>query len=395
MSISPLDLLNLVYVCLRGKLLRSALSSLGVFMGVIAVSAPLQVNTIGRGIIAREMAAREVPQVKIYPTFNPVTSQLGQLKLEDLEFLRARLIGLQAISTDVKAIVREQIRFGDRKSNADLKAVSPEFLETTGRALTKGRFFSSVDYDKYRPVVIIDELLQQELFPGEDPIGKRIYSEGRPYFVVGVIENKQSLDEQPKGLMIMPITLYNALQGQRNISTISLRPTNPQDLEKLGKQAIEILETRFPGLKFWQGSNISDIRFREQLLNRVSAILLLVGSIALVVGGVGITNITIASVMERTPEIGLRRALGATQFDIMIQFIMEAAVLSLFGGIIAIATVHGITVIVAKNFELPYSFNGTTAVVAISSALVTGTGAAFFPARQGSKLDPVKALRSQ
>ena len=395
MSISPIDLLNLVYVSLRGKLLRSALSSLGVFMGVVAVSAPLQVYNIGRAIIARDMAQREVPQVKIYPTFNPVTSQSAQLKLADLQFLRARLLGLQAISTDMSAFSAEGVLFRDREIDADLKAVSQEFLETTGRTLIRGRFFSPADFDKYRPVVVIDELLQQELFKGEDPIGKRIYSEGRPYFVVGVIENKQFLDEQPKGLMLMTITLYSALQGRQNISTISLRPTNPQDLENLGNQAIKLLEARFQGLKFWQGSNISDIKFREQLLNRVSAILLLVGSIALLVGGVGITNITIASVMERTSEIGLRRALGATQLDIMLQFIGEAVLLSLFGGTIAIATVHGITVIVANTFDLPYSFSGTTAAIAIGSALVTGTGAAFFPARQGSKLDPVQALRSQ
>ena len=395
MSISPLDLLNLVYVSLRGKLLRSALSSLGVFMGVVAVSAPLQVYNIGRAIIARDMEQREVPQVKIYPIFNPVTIQSAQLKLTDLEFLRARLAGLQAISTDMSALAGEGVIFGDQVTNADLKAVSQEFLETTGRKLIKGRFFSPADFDQYRPVVVIDKLLQQKLFKGEDPIGKRIYSEGRPYFVVGVIENKQFLEEQPKGLLLMTITLYSALQGRQNISTISLRPTNPQDLENLGNQAVQLLEDRFQGLKFWQGSNISDIRFREQLLNRVSAILLLVGSIALLVGGVGITNITIASVMERTSEIGLRRALGATQLDIMLQFIGEAVLLSLFGGTIAIATVHGITVIVANSFDLPYNFNGTTAVIAISSALVTGTGAAFFPARQGSKLDPVKALRSQ
>lgn len=395
MTISPFDLLNLVYISLRGKLLRSALSSLGVFMGVVAVSAPLQAYNIGRGIIARDMAQREVPQVKIYPTYNPLTNQLAKLQLTDLEFLRARLVGLQAISTDTAVPSQGSIWFRDRQTNAELRAVSPEFLSTTGRKLIRGRFFSPVDFNQYRSVVVIDELLQQKLFKGENPIGQRIYSQDRPYFVVGVIEHRQFLEEQPKGLMLMPITLYAALEGRDTIGTISLRPTNPQDLETLGNQAVKMLEDRFPGLKFWQGSNISDIQFRERLLNRVSVILLLVGSIALLVGGVGITNITIASVTERTSEIGLRRALGATQLDIMVQFIGEAVLLSLFGGAIAIATVHGITVVVADHFELPYKFSGTTAVVAIGSALITGTGAAYFPARHGSRLDPVQALRSQ
>lgn len=395
MTISPLDLLNIVYISLRGKLLRSTLSTLGVFMGVVAVSAPLQVYYIGRAIISRDMAQREVPQIKIYPTFNPLTSQLAELKLADLEFLRVRLVGLRAISTDTPVTSQGSIWFRDRETNAELRAVSQEFLETTGRALIRGRFFSPVDFNQYRPVVVIDELLQQELFKGENPLGQRIYSEDRPYFVVGVTEHRQFLEEKPKGLVLIPITLHSALKGRETIRTISLRPTNSQDLETLGNQAVKILEDRFPGLKFWQGSNISDIKFRERLLNRVSVILLLVGSIALLVGGVGITNITIASVTERTSEIGLRRALGATQLDIMVQFIGEAVLLSLFGGAIAIATVHGITVVVADRFELPYKFSGTTAAVAIGSALITGTGAAFFPARHGSKLDPVQALRSQ
>ena len=395
MTISPFDLLNLVYISLRGKLLRSALSTLGVFMGVVAVSAPLQAYNIGRAIIARDMARREVPQVKIYPTSNPLTNQLAKLQLTDLEFLRARLVGLQAISTDTAVTSQGSIWFQERQTSAELRAVSLEFLQTTGRGLIRGRFFSPVDFNQYRPVVVIDQLLQQKLFKGENPIGQRIYFEERPYFVVGVTEPRQFLAEQPKGLVLIPITLYAALEGRETIETISLRPTNPQDLETLGNQAVKILEDRFPGLKFWQGSNVSDIQFRERLLNRVSVILLLVGSIALLVGGVGITNITIASVTERTSEIGLRRALGATQLDIMVQFIGEAVLLSLFGGAIAIATVHGITVVVADHFELPYQFSGATAAVAIGSALITGTGAAYFPARHGSKLDPVQALRSQ
>lgn len=394
MSISPFDLLNLVCASLRGKLLRSALSTLGVFMGVVAVSAPLQVYHIGRTIIARDMAQREVPQVNIFSNFNPITNQFAELKLTDLEFLQARLAGLQAISTDTSVNSQGSIWFKDRETSAELKAVSQEFLETTGRKLIRGRFLSPVDFRQYRPVVVIDELLRKELFKGEDPIAQRIYFENRPYFVVGIIEHRQLLDEQPKGLALMPITLHNALEGRETIDSISLRPRDPQDLEALGDRAVRILEERFPGQEFWQNSNISDIKFRESLLNRVSVILLLVGLIALMVGGVGITNITIASVTERTSEIGLRRALGATQLDIMLQFIGEAVLLSLFGGAIAIATVHGITVVVADRFELPYKFSGKTAIVAIASALVTGTGAAFFPARHGSELDPVQALRS-
>jgi putative ABC transport system permease protein len=395
-SIAFFDLVQLAISSLRGKPLRSALSTLGIFMGVVAVSAPMQVSNISRAMLAKEMQMREVPQVTIYPQWNPVMQQQpAELKLADMEFLKARLVGLRAISTSSSA-GSEPIWFREKKANVEANAISQEYLETTGRGLIRGRFFSAADFDNYRPVVVIDEFLQKQLFLNVDPIGQRIHFQGRPYFVVGVIEQRQQfVSAEPRGLLLMPITLYGALYGQLRINMLSLRPSNPDDLKKLGDEAAQLLQQRFPGQKFAHWSNIEDIKYRQQLMNTVSLTLLVLGSIALLVGGVGITNITIASVMERTSEIGLRRALGATRSDIMWQFILEAALLSLFGGAIAIATVHSITVVVTNTFQLPYKFNSTTAALGIGSALVVGVGAGFFPARRASKLDPVKALRSQ
>ncbi|MGL5065399.1 MAG: ABC transporter permease, partial [Microcoleus sp.] len=142
------------------------------------------------------------------------------------------------------------------------------------------------------------------------------------------------------------------------------------------------------------GNNIEEILAQQQTLEMVSRSLLAVGMISLLVGGVGIANITIASVAERTREIGLRRAIGATQREVMLQFILEAVLLSLFGGISAIVTVHVLTVFVADTFKLPYKFDSGTATLALGSALLVGVGAGFLPARKASQLDPVKALRS-
>jgi putative ABC transport system permease protein len=119
-----------------------------------------------------------------------------------------------------------------------------------------------------------------------------------------------------------------------------------------------------------------------------------VGIISLLIGGVGIANITIAAVMERTPEIGLRRAIGAKKQDILLQFILEAAILSLLGGIAAIISVHGLTMVVAETFNLPYEFESKTAALSLGSALLVGVGAGFLPAVRASRLDPVKALRN-
>lgn len=395
MSLSIIDLTNLAFISLRGKPFRSSLTALGIFMGVVAVSAPLQVRNISQAVLAREMENREAPHAVIYPRPNRLTGQMPKLSMTDLDFLRSKISGLRSISTSVRG-QGEKIYFQDKEVDSDSQGVSREFLETSGRSMLKGRFFSNSDFENYRPVVVIDEFTEQELFPAQDPIAQRIYFQNRPYFVIGVVEQRQRFFRQePKGLILMPITTQSIITGRTEINTISLRPIENKDLESLGKQAEALLKERYPGTEFFASSNIMDIQYMERMLTIVSIILVVLGSIALAVGGVGITNITIASVLERTQEIGLRRALGARRSDVLLQFLLEAALISLLGGTIAIATVHGVTVVVSNVFNLPYKFSPTTAVTAIGSAIVVGVGAGFVPAHRASRLDPVKALRSQ
>ena len=395
MSLSLTDLTRLAFISLRGKPFRSTLTALGIFMGVVAVSAPLQVRNISQAVLAREMDNREAPQAVIYPRFNPITNQRPTLKIADLDFLRSRLSGLRAISTSVQG-QGGKIFFEDKEVESDTRGVSREFLETSGRIIVKGRFFNDSDFDNYRPVVVIDEFAAKELFGTQDPIGQRIYFQNRPYFVIGVVQQRrQFYSQEPRGLMLIPITTYTVITGRQEIDRILVRPVENKDLETLGKEAGEFLKQHYPGTEYYVSTNITDIQYMERMLTIVSVILVVLGSIALAVGGVGITNITIASVLERTREIGLRRALGATKSDVLYQFLLEAALISLLGGTIAVASVHGITVVVSKIFNLPYKFAPTTAVAAVGSALVVGVGAGFVPAYRASRLDPVKALRSE
>jgi putative ABC transport system permease protein len=391
MSLSPIDLLKLTYLSLRSNLLRSSLTCVGVFMGVAAVSATLQVGTISRAVVAKQLAEREAPQIRLYPKWKQ-GFEYRSLTWEDMKFFRKRLIGWQAIGgfwyTERKA------EFQDKQAQTMVLAVSQYFLDISGRSLIAGKFFRPSDFDNYRPVVIIDEILAEKLFSGQDPIGQRIFINKRPFFIRAVVENRMTFSWNQEGTLLMPYTLFKALTGVNRIDYVVIRPHPDQEMDKLGEQAVKLIERRFPGSKFQFTTNIRDIQKQQETLDMISRSLLAVGAIALLVGGVGIANITIATVMERTSEIGLRRAIGATQADIMLQFILEAAFLSLIGGILAIGTVHGITIIVADTFELPYEFDPPTAGLALGSALLVGVGAGFFPALQASQLDPVKALRS-
>ena len=394
MGLSIISLIGLSCRSLLGNPVRSFLSGIGVFMGVAAVNATLQVGNISHAVIEKQLAEQEAPQVSISSKWNPITKNYARLGLEDVTILRKQLKGLQSIS-GMNYRYSVEVFFQNEQANPIAIATTIDFLNTLGRRLVAGRSFTPRDFNNYQPVVIIDQFLADTLFNKSNPLEQTIYINFRPYVVVGVTVNKPFWEQEPRGIVYIPMAIYSAITGQQEIDSLQLRPHKIENLESLGKQAQKILEQRFHGNEFWVWNTVEEILEQQKTLDSVSKALLVVGAIALIVGGVGIANITIASVIERTPEIGLRRAVGATQLDILLQFILEAAILSLIGGTIAIITVHGATVVVAEQFKLPYQFDRKTAVFSLSSAILVGVGAGFFPALRASQLDPVKALRGE
>lgn len=363
-------------------------------MGVAAVSATLQVGSISRIVIAQRLAERDAPQIMVGLNWQAGTDLSAQMSLADLEFFRQRLSGLRASSGAAWVGSAETI-FQTEEASPQMMAVTPDFLLTLGRPLEAGRFFTAADFANYRPVVAIDRFLADKLFKDGQAVGQRLYANDRPYVVVGVVPTKMQENAPPEGQLLVPLPVYSSLTGSRAVDTIQLRPRRIEDLEAFGNRVQQLLAQRFPGRSYWAWNNVEDIIQQQKIMQLASQALTVVGAISLLVGGVGIANITIASVIERTPEIGLRRALGATQQDIMAQFILEVALLSLIGGTIAIGTVHGIAIAVSDTFNLPYQFEPSTASLALASALLVGMGAGFIPALRASQLDPVKALRSE
>lgn len=393
MGISPLSLMALSCKSLLGNPLRSSLTTLGVFMGVAAVSATLQVRNISRAVIAQQLEQQGAPRITLFARRNRVTRQRAQLTTTDMDYLKQRLRTIEMIS-GWNWVGQPETVYQDHTANPSALAVAPNFLKTSGRELIAGRDFTEADYRQYRPVVIIDQFLSHELFQDQDPLGQSIYVDFRPYVVVGLVPLNPA-EEQPEGRVYLPITVHNATTGQRHIRALMIRPRQLEDLETLQEQTQELMKQRFPNYSFRVWNNVDEILEQQKTLESVSTALLVVGGVALLVGGVGIANITIAAVIERTSEIGLRRAIGATQMDVLIQFVLEAAILSILGGAIAIITVHCLTTLVAKQFNLPYKFHTSSAAIALGSAVLVGVGAGFLPALRASQLDPVKALRQK
>lgn len=392
MPLQPPDLLSLTYQSLRSNPLRSLLTTLGMFMGVAAVTATMHVRSISQAVIAAELAQRDAPQVGIGVRRVPNRPTIP-LKAEDVEFLRPRLPGLRAIAA-VNWMGTSTVVFQGREATPGMIAVSREFGQADGHAVIKGRFFTDADFEAYRPVAVMDQFLAKQLFQGEAPIGQRIYAKGRPFTVIGVLPTGKT-DEEPRGRLLIPLAIFSAMTGDLSVDAIQVRPEDLRNLEDIGKQAKALLQQQQPGRKLWDFSNAEDILEQQRTLDMAAQALTVVAIISLLIGGVGIANVMIASVTERTPEIGLRRAIGATKRDVMLQFILEAATLSVIGGGAALITVHGLTLVVAEQFKLPYEFDFSTGAIALSSALLVGVGAGFPPALRASQLDPVKALHAE
>ena len=366
-------------------------------MGVFSISATLEARNLGRAYLAQQLSQREAPRVNIIPDWDwgPASGVSFDLRSTDVEILRRRLAGWQAISATRWGSWNGTILFEGQEAPANLEPVSLDHLATSGRRLTAGRFFTPSDFEKYRAVAVIDTWLEDELFGETVGVGKRIHAENNSYLVIGVVESLQDgWGQEPRGVVMVSMAIDTALTGRDTIDRILIRPRDVDNLEAIGEQAVQLLEQQHPGQEFYSWTNIQDIDFQKQVLRTVSIVLLVLGGIALTVGGVGIANITIASTIERTSEIGLRRAIGATQQEILVQFVLEAVIISCLGGMAAIASTQGITLLVAGAFDLPHSVNVRTSMMALGSAVVVGIGSSFVPALQASRLDPVNALRA-
>ncbi|MDT9196642.1 ABC transporter permease [Limnospira fusiformis KN01] len=394
MSLSIFNLLGLSCQSLIGNPLRSTLSAIGVFMGVAVVTATMQVRNISEAVIEQQMNERESPILYLWISDHQ-SGKVQSFTMDDVEFLNNNLQGITKVITLRFVWWIDSVQFHDRTGHPDMTiAVTPEYQQVSGRKIIKGRFFNSTDLDQYLSVAIVDEVLANQLFDYLDPINQKVYIENRPYTIVGVIESKDIFPVMEiQGLLIIPLSLDIAITGNLQLDELMIGIQDLDNVDQIKTQAISILQKRIPTQQYGDWVNITDILEQRETLASISQALLVVSIIALLVGGVGIANVTIAAVIQRTPEIGLKRAIGATRFEIMLQFILEVVIISVGAGILAIATVHGVTIMVSQRFNLPYQFNYNTAKLSLTSALMIGVMSALFPAIRASKIEPVQALK--
>ena len=293
------------------------------------------------------------------------------------------------------------VSYRDAKlSSVSVVGFNPSWLQVGGGNLISGRNFNQPEYAANALVTVINDQLAEELFPGLDPIGKRIKVFGQPFEVVGVYAEPSSLFGSSRSpVLVIPHSVFTKVADYwKGWMMIVVTPTAEATVADAQDQVIAAMRAR-RGLKPAQENNFAVIS-QEKLLdmfNNVTRgfflVMLALSSVGLMVGGVGVVAIMMISVTERTREIGVRKALGATRGEVMFQFLVEAATLTLLGGACGMALGAAIAWAVNKFSPIPAAVPLWSVAVAIIASVITGIFFGLYPANRAAKLDPVEALR--
>jgi len=283
------------------------------------------------------------------------------------------------------------VEAGSRKKMAYIMGVNTDHFELMGKDLVDGKYFSRSDLQARMKVAVLGQNLAEDLFDNtRNAVGKTIRFNDLRFKVIGVME-KSGDREQDNSIMIPYTATYGSLNPEKKFWTIYLGVESESHVEEVKKKVEETLLRRYKEDEFSVTEQSELLSTINQIFNILNAVLVAIGSISLIVGGIGIMNIMFATVTERIKEIGIRRAVGATQNDILKQFLTESVLLSLFGGIFGLLLAVLIVLIVRPFFPVAINLLAVTIAFVVSSAI--GVFFGVFPARKAAKLPPIEAIR--
>ena len=369
--------------------LRSLLTMLGLVIGIASV-----IVLVGIGNGTSKKISSQVQSLGTDVLTLNISSSDYSLDYADIDDL-LNLDNIQYVAP-YKTISSTISREGTTSSRANLIATTPEYLETIGLTISSGRLLSEIDLENYNKVCLIGDDLAEDLFSLSNPVGQSIKIDGDNYTVIGVLTAVgSSMGSNIDDMLIIPFTTMKYLEEDTSISNLYIKVENDNIIESTTTLIENYIENIY-GIDtdyFSVSSQDSMLNTMDEINNTMSLLLGGIAGISLIVGGIGVMNVMLVSVTERTREIGIRKALGAKRKDILLQFLIEAMVLCLVGGLIGIIFGIGLGSLLGK---MGYTFSPGVTIILIaflSSALI-GIVFGIFPANKASKLNPIEALRT-
>jgi putative ABC transport system permease protein len=388
----------------RNKM-RSTLTVLGITIGIGAVICVVaigqagseqvqkQLDNLGDNFVWIEAGARAPNGIR--------TGSHGTktLTADDGYALMKQIPLLKLMSPQVDSSA--QIIYGNKNWSTSYRGVSPDYMTIKRWDVVQGVPFTEEDVARAAPVCVIGNTLKEQLFPGENPIGKTVRIKDMPCQVVGVLAMKGQSgfgQDQDDTILLPYTTAQRRIKGIDWVDDLMFSATSQEAINPAIDQATGVLRERHH-IRAGQDDDFNIRRPDEMIKTRLEAsrtfsmLLVVIASVSLLVGGIGIMNVMLVSVTERTREIGVRMSIGATEGDVQLQFLGEAVMLSLFGGVIGVIFGIAGSVFIGNALEWPMSISPQAIVVAAAFATFIGVFFGYYPAVKASRLDPIEALR--
>jgi putative ABC transport system permease protein len=395
--------LIIAFTAIRANKLRSVLTTLGIIIGIVSVT---MMATAIEGLDRKfeESASAfgaDILYVQKFPWVGHgdfwTYRNRKDITLDIAEDVEHQATLVDAVAPSVFTIKPTQ--YGDRvMSNTFTTGTTDQYIYASGTTIQDGRFFSQEEAAGGRPVCVIGANLVENLFPNVDPIGKMVKLGGMPYRVLGVFEKQGGLFGifTSDNRIFIPMKAFTNQFGSRRDVMIQVRAVKGTDIEEVKEELRGIIRKS----RHLKPSQPDDFNINEQelLTQAFDAMTLVVGGVgffitglSLFVGGIGIMNIMFVSVTERTKEIGIRKAIGARKRTILLQFLIEASIICLLGGLLGLSISYPLSLI--ANQILPTAMPISIVLIAILISLLVGLISGFLPAYRASRMDPVDALR--
>ncbi|NPV80617.1 MAG: FtsX-like permease family protein [Firmicutes bacterium] len=402
MSMGFRDYLRLALSSLYQNKLRSALTLLGIVIGVASVITMVSIGEGARTEVTSQLEGLGSTMLFIQPNYFDQDVMMGQvvtISPEDVELLRQSSPALVYVSPQITA--RGVIKFASEEKKTTIVCTNDELAWMQGLAMDEGRFFSQSDIQSRRAVVVLGRDLADYLFGNMDPLGRRVRVNDTICSVIGIMKKRGQrafsggMDTEDM-YAYLPITLARRALGVDQAQVVLTQAKDVNSVRDAKEQMENFLRRRFGrGHKFRVESAESMLESAKMILGILTAILGGIGSISLLVGGIGVMNIMMVTVTERTREIGIRKAIGAKNSHILRQFVTEAVVLCLVGGIVGILLGAIGAKIVSALSPIPAVVSPFAIIIAFASSSLVGLIFGVYPAYKAANLDPIQALRHE
>ncbi len=388
---------------LTSNRMRTALTGLGMVIGVAAVVAVLSIGEGAQSQVEGRIRAMGSNLLTVRPESGRSgavrSGSVQTLTLEDAEAMR-QIPGVAAVSPEVSG--NAQVKYREINQSASIVGVMPDYLQVRALEVGQGLAISDVDVRERQRVAVMGSTLAKNLFPGESALGQRVQIKGIGFRVIGVLAEKGDTGfSSPDEMVLVPITTHQGvLFGQDYVSSIGVAVATEGEMGSVQAAMQQFLRLRHQ----LRDDEEDDFQIRSQtemlatlgaITGTFTALLGSVAAVSLLVGGIGIMNIMLVSVRERTREIGVRMAVGARRRDVLLQFLVESVVVSLFGGLIGLALGFGASSLIAKLGGWPSIVPSYAVVMSLCVSIAVGLIFGVGPARRAAGMDPVEALRQE